>query len=139
MKNQATAMIIISALVMAFLFQIEWMFFLAIALTAIVLLTQANPAGKSVKHEEKNETEETTEADEDEAADDEEEKEQLIIVKQPVHQHQSESLQHKIDEEIIGRALAKPWEHIEHNWWKGTSPSYGHKPRKKGDGKKGGH
>ena len=128
---------------MALFFQIEWMFFLAIALTAIVLLTQANPAGKSVKHEVEKETQEATETDEEETTEadeaDEEEKEQLIIVKQPVHQHQSESLQHKIDEEIINRALAKPWEHIEKNWWKGTSPSYGHKPRKKGDGKKGGH
>lgn len=131
-----TTVITAAALLAGIMFQIDWLFFLSLALTAVIILTSAKTTNSHAhKHEEKHEDE----TEEDEEAEDEEElkeeKEQLIIVKQPVHPHPSEILQHKIDEEIIDRAITLPWEHIEGNWWKGDSESYGHKPHKKGHGK----
>ncbi len=135
LELKPTTIITVAALLAGILFQIDWLFFLSLALTAVIILTSAKPAASHAhKHEEhENETAEDEEAEGEEEM--KEEKEQLIIVKQPVHPHPSEILQHKIDEEIIDRAVTLPWEHIEGNWWKGMSKSYGHKPHKKGHGK----
>ncbi len=114
-RVSATAVMIAAALAAALLFQIDWLFFLAIALTAVVLFTNKSATRAKHKHEK---TEEKTEK---------KVKRRVVVVRQPVHHQPSDILQEKIQDEIKEVPLLKPYSHIHDKWGGGSSwPKHGH-------------
>ncbi len=99
LQLNSTTVMIVAALAAALLFQIDWLFFLAIALTTVVLLTNKPASHAKHKHEKT-----------EEAKTGKKTKRRVVIVRQPVHHQPSDVIGEKMIEEILERPLLQPWE-----------------------------